>query len=65
VSTTVIRKFIHEVWVVSDPMSSAVAHVTMDESVDALEDAGYTVRYQQVVLDGPNGEVAEVNVEPA
>lgn len=63
--STLVRKFIDGEWIVSDPLSSAVAHVTMDETVDALEDAGYTVRYQQVVLDGPNGEVAEVDVEPA
>lgn len=64
-STTVVRKFINGEWVITDPMTSALAHVTLDESVDALKDAGYTVRYQQVVLDGPNGEIAEVDVEPA
>ena len=62
--SSVVRQFIDGAWIESDPVSSALAHVTLDEAVDALKNAGYVVRYQQVVLDRPDGQMAEVNVEP-
>jgi len=58
-----LRQFIDGEWVESEPMSSALVHVSSDEAVDALTDAGYVVRYRQVVLDGPDG-MAIVEVEP-
>jgi len=32
---------------------------------DDLEDDGYAIRYVQVVLDGPDGDIAVVEIEPS
>lgn len=64
-SSNLVREIINSEITESEPMSSALAHVTQDEKVDALTDAGYVIRYQQTVLDHPNGGIAIVEVEPA
>ena len=64
-----VNAFIDGEWTISDPMSETEARaeaINQNGTVaDNLEDAGYTIRYIQMVLDGPDGEVAIVEVEPA
>jgi len=63
-----VNSFVDGEWTYSDPMTETEARAeAINQSgtiADDLEDDGYTIRYLQMVLDGPNGEVAIVEVEP-
>jgi len=49
---------------ISGSMSLEDAHDQQTSDVVALEADGYVVRYMQVVLEGPAGDVVVVDVEP-
>lgn len=64
-----VRTNINGVETVSEPMSETAARATAinqsDTIANELEDDGYTIRYLQMVLDGPDGHEAIIDVEPA
>ena len=64
-----VRTNIQGVETISEPMSETAARAAaINQSgtiADELEDDGYTIRYIQMVLDGPDGHEAVIDVEPA
>lgn len=63
-----VRSMIDGLEEISEPMTETEARaeaINQNGTIaDDLEDDGYSIRYLQMVLDGPNGEVAVIDVEP-
>lgn len=63
-----VNCFVEGVWTFSPPMTETEARaeaINQNGTIaDNLEDQGYTIRYLQMVLNGPDGGIAIVEVEP-
>ena len=63
-----VNTFDGKTWTFSEPMSETDARaeaINQNGTIaDDFEDDGYDIRYLQIVLDGPDGEVAIVEIEP-